>query len=164
MIYISFIIKLYNFIFTIIMILGENANRDSITNNKLTIKNDENLAEGEFNEDEQEQKHEFIKSATSARINFTSQISLKDWDYMSVDELIALDKRSFFRFYWNCIYLKHDILRTFVYKTGLNPFFIRIIIFFTGISITFALNAIFYSDEYISQKNKFKLKTNYVNI
>jgi hypothetical protein len=82
---------------------------------------------------------------------------------MSIDELIAFDKRTFFSFYWNCIYVKHDILRAFIYKTGLNPFFIRIIIFFTGISLTFALNAIFYSDEYISQKNKITLKTNYVN-
>ena len=118
--------------------------------------------DGDFNEDELNQKKEFMKSSITARSEFTERISLKDWDYMSIDELIALDKRSFSTFYWNYIYVRHDILRAFFYKTGLNPFFVRICIFFTGVSIAFALNAIFYSDQYISDKNNFVLASNLV--
>lgn len=119
-------------------------------NNKLNLKDDEN---------------DIVRKKSRTEINRVQsigKITLKDWDFMSVDELIALDKRSFCTFYWNTIYVRHDILRGFIYKTSLNPFYIRIPIFFTAVSIAFALNAIFYSDEYISQKNDIVLDGNYV--
>lgn len=121
------------------------------SDNKLSLKNEEN----ELNEEDNE-------SSFTARKDFTGEKTLKDYDLMSVDELIACDDRSFSVFYWNTIYSKHLFLRAFVYKTGIDPFYVRIPIFFTSLSINFALNAIFYSDEFISEKNDVVLDSNMV--
>lgn len=104
-------------------------------------------------------KEEIIKD----RIDISNMITLKDYYNMSVDELLVFDKRGFLKFYWDSILTRHDFLRAFIYKTVLKPFYIRIILFFLEISVAFALNAIFYSDSYVSEKNKVVLTTKMVN-
>jgi len=105
-------------------------------------------------------KIELIKNRKQISNSFT----LKDYDYMTIDDLLVFDKRGFFKFYWDSILTRHDFLRAFIYKTALIPFSIRIILFFLQISVAFALNAIFYSDSYISEKNKVVLTTKMVII
>lgn len=96
------------------------------------------------------------------KIEISNMITLKDFDIMDVNDLLLFDKRSFLKFYWDSILTRHDFLRAFIYKTALKPFYIRIILFFLQISVAFALNAIFYSDSYISEKNKVVLTTKMV--
>ena len=83
---------------------------------------------------------------------------------MSVENLVIFDKRGFWRFYWDSLLIRHDFLKAFVYKSVLTPFYIRIILFFLSMSVAFALNAIFYSDSFISEKNKVVLVTKMVNL
>ena len=103
-------------------------------------------------------KEEIIKD----RNEVSNMITLKDYDNMTVDELLVFDKRGILKFYWDSILIRHDFLRAFIYKTVLKPFYIRIILFFLQISVSFALNAIFYSDSYVSEKNKVVLTTRMV--
>jgi len=107
-----------------------------------------------------DQKENIIRNRTQ----ISNIITLKDYDRMKIDDLLVYDKRGFVKFYWDCILTRHDFLRAFIFKTALKPFYIRIILFFLQISVAFALNAIFYSDSYISEKNRVILTTNMVNI
>ncbi len=93
----------------------------------------------------------------------SNNLTLKDYNNIPVEELPLLDKRGFFKFYWDTILTRHDFLRAFIHKTVLKAFYIRIILFFLEISVAFALNAIFYSDSYISEKNKVVLSTKMVS-
>ena len=117
-----------------------------------------------INKKENRSLHEEKILEINNRKQLSNVITLKDYDRMKVEDLLIFDKRNFLKFYFDSILTKHSFLKAFIFKTALIPFYIRIILFFLEISVSFALNAIFYSDSFISEKNKVVLTTNMVNL
>ena len=72
---------------------------------------------------------------------------LQDMDY---EEAIIHDKRSYIRMYWSTLLDSQLILSTFFTDNKLNLFIIKISFFFSVFDISFFLNTLFYTDEYIS--------------
>ena len=97
---------------------------------------------------------ELSKTVIIERKDLTNKVSKKDYDLMKIDDLIRYDKRSIYQYYWDCLQQKHEVLYSFFYKTTLINYFIRITLFFTVISMLFAFNALFYSDSFISERNR----------
>ena len=72
---------------------------------------------------------------------------LQDMDY---EEAIIYDKRSYIRMYWSFLVDSQIILGTFCTDNHLNLFIIKLSFFICTFQISFFLNALFYTDEYIS--------------
>ena len=77
---------------------------------------------------------------------------LKDSDIQDLDykEAIIYDKRSFLRMYWGYLVDSQIILGTFCTDNYLDLFVIKLSFFVFTFQISFFLNALFYTDEYIS--------------
>ena len=89
-------------------------------------------------------KIENLKSITNLS---QSDYDLQDMDY---EEAIIYDKRSYFRMYWAFLVDSQIILGTFCTDNYLNLFVIKLSFFICTFQISFFLNALFYTDEYIS--------------
>ena len=76
-----------------------------------------------------------------------SDIEIQDMDY---EEAIIYDKRSFIKIYWAFLVDSQIILGTFCTDNHLNLFVIKLSFFICTFQISFFLNALFYTDEYIS--------------
>ena len=72
---------------------------------------------------------------------------LQDMDY---EDAIIHDKRSYFRMYWSFLVDTQVILGTFCTENYLYLFVIKLSFFICTFQISFFLNALFYTDEYIS--------------
>lgn len=72
---------------------------------------------------------------------------------MTVIQSIYYDKRSFLQYYWDRLKFTHLIISAFFVKRNSIPMTVRIIALVFFISFQFALNAIFFSDSYISERN-----------
>ena len=72
---------------------------------------------------------------------------LQELDY---EEAIIHDKRSYLRMYWAFLVDTQIILGTFFTENYLNLFIIKLSFFICTFEISFFLNALFYTDEYIS--------------
>ena len=72
---------------------------------------------------------------------------LQDMDY---ELALIYDKRSYFRMYWAYLVDTQIILGTFFTENYLNLFAIKLSFFIFTFQISFFLNALFYTDEYIS--------------
>ena len=73
---------------------------------------------------------------------------LQDMDY---ENSLIKDKRSFLKIYWSFLVDKLIILETFFTDNYLNLFIIKLSFFKYVFQISFFLNALFYTDEYISK-------------
>ena len=71
---------------------------------------------------------------------------IQDMDY---EEAIIYDKRSYLRMYWAFLVDTQIILGTFCTENYLNLFVIKLSFFVCTFQISFFLNALFYTDEYI---------------
>ena len=80
------------------------------------------------------------------------KISQKDEDLQDMDfqEAINEDKRSFLRIYWCFLVDSQTILGTFLTENYLDLLIIKISFLLCNFQISFFLNALFYTDEYIS--------------
>ena len=86
-------------------------------------------------------------------LNFDIKIlSLTDGDLldMEFEEAIIKDKRSYLRIYWGFLVDSQIILGTFFTKNYLNLFVIKLSFFICTFQLSFFLNSLFYTDEYIS--------------
>ena len=72
---------------------------------------------------------------------------IQDLDY---EEAIIYDKRSYFRMYWGFLIDSQIILGTFCTENNLDLFVIKLSFLVFTFQISFFLNALFYTDEYIS--------------
>ena len=71
---------------------------------------------------------------------------------MELYDALLFDKRSFCEFYWQQIQEKQNIIKTFFNRSPFESFPIKIMIFIFEIALFFALNGIFYSLSYISER------------
>ena len=72
---------------------------------------------------------------------------VQDLDYK---EAIIYDKRTYFKMYWEFLVDSQIILGTFCIDNHLDLFIIKLSFFICTFQISFFLNALFYSDEYVS--------------
>ena len=95
---------------------------------------------GEINRDKNKIEQEIIK------------LSQTDEDYqdMAYEEAIIHDKRTCLRMYWGFLVDTQIILGTFCTENYLNLMVIKLSFFVCTFQISFFLNALFYTDEYIS--------------
>ena len=78
---------------------------------------------------------------------FHTIYDLQDMDY---EEAILYDKRSYMRIYWGFLEDSQIILRTFCTNNHLDLFVIKLSFLIFNFQISFFFNALFYTDEYIS--------------
>ena len=104
------------------------------------------------------------KMETLTRVNSTDKINSKinkgilirlsksdsDIQDMDYEEAIIYDKRPFIRMYWGYLIDTQIILGTFCTENNLDLFIIKLSFFVFTFQISFFLNALFYTDEYIS--------------
>jgi len=72
---------------------------------------------------------------------------------MNSEQVIKYDKRSYCKIVWQYIYVRHDIIATFIYSSIFIPFHIRISKFFLLINLNWCINAILFSDDLIEKRN-----------
>ena len=77
-------------------------------------------------------------------------ITNEDIQDMNYEKAILNDKRSYFKIYWSFLIDTQIILETFFTNNSLNLFIIKLSFFIYTFQISFFLNALFYTDEYIS--------------
>ena len=80
------------------------------------------------------------------------KLSQKDEDLLEINFTFAVmkDKRSFLRIYWSYLVESQIILGTFFTQNYLDLFIIKLSFLICTFQISFFLNALFYTDEYIS--------------
>ena len=89
-----------------------------------------------------------LKIQKDIEMNLTfNDTDLQDMDY---EEAIIYDKRSLFRTYWAFLVDTQIILGTFCTENYLHLFIIKLSFFICTFQISFFLNALLYTDEYIS--------------
>ena len=69
---------------------------------------------------------------------------------LSYEESLIYDKRSYALIYWNYLELQHIIINTFILESFLELRIIKIYFLIFSFGLEFTLNALFYTDEYIS--------------
>jgi len=72
---------------------------------------------------------------------------------MTSDQVIKYEKRGFLKILWHYIYLKHELVSTFIFPSILIPFHIRITSFFLIINLKWCLNAMLFTDDLIQLRN-----------
>ena len=82
------------------------------------------------------------------------EFTLHDLNKLTVLQALEHDKRSFCQYFWDHMKMSHLVINIFVKKNSV-PIIIRIVSLLFFISFQFALNAIFFTDSYIAQKNDF---------
>ena len=85
--------------------------------------------------------------------NFSVDDDFQDMDYY---EALDFDKRSFLRIYWSFLVDTQIILGTFFTPNFLHLFIVKLSFLLSTFQISFFLNALFYTDEYI-QMNIFPM-------
>ena len=79
-----------------------------------------------------------------------SNNDLQELQNLEYEEAIIYDKRTYIKIYWAFLIESNIILGTFFTKNNLNLFIIKLSFLVYTFQISFFLNALFYSDEYIS--------------
>ena len=85
--------------------------------------------------------------------NELRDFTINDYNKMTVNQVLVYDKRSYKQYYWDGVQFSHMVLNAFYVDRNMVPAPMRVISLCFFISFQFALNAIFFSDSYISEKN-----------
>ena len=123
-----------------------------INNNNRILKNKLKLSNNFINKSEKNNKIHNIKTKNNVKkyLNFNSfklKDEVQDMDY---EKAIIYDKRSYLSMYWAFLIESQIILGTFCTENYLYLFNIKLSFFIFNFQISFFLNALFYTDEYIS--------------
>ena len=115
---------------------------------KLINKNNDNFYDIKSN------KHTILKkNISNSRVKENSSkllLTIYDLQDMDFEEAIIYDKRSCLKIYWGFLVDSQIILGTFCTDNHLDLFIIKLSFFICTFQISFFLNALFYTDEYIS--------------
>src|SRR5690606_26446628 len=84
--------------------------------------------------------------------NQDQKFTFRDYEEMSFEQVIVHEKRQLCNYYLAVLLERHLILSIFFRKSLLKPKFLTFILLFFSMSLDFSLNAIFYSDGYISDR------------
>ena len=97
-------------------------------------------------EDINEKKETIKKTDKLSQTEFNNE----ELDEMDFEEAIIYDKRSFLKLYFASLIDSQIILSTFFTSNNLYLFLIKLSFFISNFQMNFFLNALFYTDEYIS--------------
>jgi len=100
-----------------------------------------------ISEKSENKKSEKENKEMKEKIYLTDNEKYEDMEY---DEVLNNDKRNFYQIYKSFLFEEHIIFNTFCSEIYLELRTIKISFLFFGYAINFFLNAIFYTDEYIS--------------
>ena len=117
-----------------------NKNKNKFINKKNKLHNIETK-----NYKKNNNKNKFMKK----EIHLLSQTD-EDLQDMEYEKAIIYDKRSFMRMYWSFLLESQIILGTFCTENYLYLFVIKLSFLICTFQISFFLNSLFYTDEYIS--------------
>ena len=131
-------------------------------NNKKEIneKKSHNSKKNKSKKDEEEYEQKYILPSKNKKLgeklknykqNKTYTITSEELLMMDYDEAIKNDKRIWSKMYWSFLIEKNFIINTFVSEAFLDLRPIKINFLFFRLEIIFVLNALFYSDSYISK-------------
>jgi len=102
-----------------------------------------------FNEDKErniKDNNELIYINISLNYINVSHPTIKDYFNLTADELILYDKRSLLDYFTIQILNKHTLFFTFWLLSLINPFHVRLLMFFTKLGLFFSINALAYTD------------------
>ena len=88
---------------------------------------------------------------TNEKINKMPQ-SIKEISELPIDQQLVVDKRDMFYYIWSTLKERHSLLNLYFYYSITSPYLIRYFNFFLIISVEFALNALFFTDDYIDSQ------------
>ena len=136
---------------------------DSLTNSKTNNdllynnKNKKNSNKGIFKKNDiKNKKMTNIETLVDIKYDMTKKDIIKlsntdeDLQDMDFEEAIIQDKRSYLRMYWSFLIDSQIILGTFCTENYLNLLVIKLSFLVFTFEISFFLNALFYTDDYIS--------------
>ena len=95
-------------------------------------------------------RHKFKKENDKEIKLWDLNNDLQELQNLEYEEAIIYDKRTYIKIYWAFLIESNIILGTFFTKNNLNLFIIKLSFLVYTFQISFFLNALFYSDEYIS--------------
>ena len=87
-----------------------------------------------------------------------------DFDSLPLETQLDIDNRSFCKFFWDNLKVKHNILTLFFYKSIISPLWIRLISLYLEISFEFSLNALFFSTDIIDKQAEKKLEEGFESV
>lgn len=130
-----------------------NENISPVDNN--TKNNNENNNNSGIKKSVENKNKTLIKRATGFinRKNELHDFTINDYNRMSVAQALKYDQRSNWQYFWDRLKFVHYFIHAFLVERNQIPQVLRIAAFGFFISFQFALNAIFFSDSYISEKN-----------
>ena len=70
------------------------------------------------------------------------------------ENALKYDKRSFKQFFYDQLKLKNPLLYAFWRRSFVEPKLIRVVNFYLNITFVLALNALFYTDAVVEERNK----------
>ena len=94
------------------------------------------------------QKNEDTENSSNKPMDMEEYLKT-DFDDMEYDDAIKNDKRTFCDFFIDRLKTKQMIADTFYHKDNIRPLSIKIILFLLNIDLYFAINGLFFSEEYI---------------
>eukprot|EP00340_Litonotus_pictus_P002594 CAMPEP_0170522680 /NCGR_PEP_ID=MMETSP0209-20121228/8102_1 /TAXON_ID=665100 ORGANISM="Litonotus pictus, Strain P1" /NCGR_SAMPLE_ID=MMETSP0209 /ASSEMBLY_ACC=CAM_ASM_000301 /LENGTH=737 /DNA_ID=CAMNT_0010810315 /DNA_START=3940 /DNA_END=6150 /DNA_ORIENTATION=- len=129
---------------------------DIITGN-LTISKKGSVRE------EQEEEYINIEDINYHLEELEEKLKKRDLTKNDLSELplaiaIRVDKRSFWRYFWDDMVETNNFLNLILVKSMMNPFIVRLYAVFVSYSLDFALNALFFTDDYIDGQASHKLE------
>jgi hypothetical protein len=80
------------------------------------------------------------------------KFTLRDIDNLKAVDRIKYDKRSFYKYMRDILIDTHPILNLIFKRSLKDPVDIRVLFIFTSFNLTFAVNALLFSDGYIDQR------------
>jgi len=83
------------------------------------------------------------------KLNF---ITLKDYGELDSYEAMEFDKRPFYVLFFKMLKEDHTFFNLMFVDSILDPLWLRLFLFYLGLSIMFTLNAFFFSDDYIDAR------------
>ena len=120
------------------------------------LNNDENIGKISHKKAKRKKKIHHIKTTNKIYtnekgvINFNLFQNDEDLEDIDFEKAIIYDKRNFFKMYFAFLVDSQTILQTFCTDNYLNLFIIKLSFFIYTLQISFFLNTLFYTDEYIS--------------
>ena len=93
------------------------------------------------------------------RKNYFNNEELNSLEYKYA---LEIDDRTYIKYYWSLLKLKHLIIFTFISNDDYNIFLLKLGFFFISCSLYFAVNGMFFSDDSIHKQYEDKGKYNYL--
>jgi len=115
-----------------------------------SIKNE--LNEEERNEKEEQKKKDKVHEVLSKRKDFKG-FTKKDIASLNDDLSLKYDTRTFCDYFKDILLFEHPVLSLIYFKSLMEPLILRIAHLFFTLSVNLALNALFYSDNYIEERS-----------